>query len=303
MAPVADDGKVEKLHGEQMKTGNPVSAKVALCPINIAIHNTIRSAIHTELSASYNKHRTHATLDLTVAMETACSPRYSAKREAQCPISGAIHNTIRSAIHTELSEAYNTHRTHATLNLVVAMETACCPIYSARQEAFRKERKGAHERKTRDMQQEQCTQGIICGIDSVAQADNKQNTSQNKYKQTRIRGFVGHAAMALLTVFVGLYIGRICQTWLTRVETGERCNPSGGKECKQHKRETKAGKQDRKKILQRRLIQRRIRRWYKACRHSYDGKIRMKYRQKVRASKRWLKMRSTREAGKANSRV
>eukprot|EP00965_Chrysotila_dentata_P015064 498682-Pleurochrysis_carterae.AAC.2 len=71
---------------------------------------------------------------------------------------------------------------------------------------------------------------------------------------------------------------------------------------KKHKRATKAGTQDRKKLLQRRTTQSRIREWCKACRNKHDGKDRMKYRHKVRASKRWLRMRSPKEAWKANSR-
>eukprot|EP00965_Chrysotila_dentata_P063732 2111841-Pleurochrysis_carterae.AAC.1 len=156
-----------------------------------------------------------------------------------------------------------------------------------------------------EMQHEQNTQRrtceISCAIDSVIQVDNNQNATQDKQRKAKIMGNVGYRVM-FLAVLLGMYIGRIHPVWFTKTETEDTRNLQGAEEDRKRKRATKAETQDRKKLLQRRAMQRRIRIWCKACRKKYDGKDRMKYRHKVRASKRWLRMRSPKEAWKANSR-
>eukprot|EP00965_Chrysotila_dentata_P141659 4681444-Pleurochrysis_carterae.AAC.1 len=106
----------------------------------------------------------------------------------------------------------------------------------------------------------------------------------------------------LLVIFLGTYIGGIYLAWSNKTETEDTHNPPGEGEDKKRKRATKAERQDRKKRLQRRSTQRRIRNWCKECRYKYDGKDRMKYRHKVRASKRWLRMCNPSEAWRANKR-
>eukprot|EP00965_Chrysotila_dentata_P004359 141800-Pleurochrysis_carterae.AAC.1 len=73
-------------------------------------------------------------------------------------------------------------------------------------------------------------------------------------------------------------------------------------EYKKENRGTKANLKASNRIRQRQLIQQRIRRWNKTRKGKYDGKDRMKYRQKIRASKRWLERRGTTEAQEANTR-
>eukprot|EP00965_Chrysotila_dentata_P048031 1593273-Pleurochrysis_carterae.AAC.2 len=66
--------------------------------------------------------------------------------------------------------------------------------------------------------------------------------------------------------------------------------------------ETQANAKANKRTRQRRLIQQRIRKWNKATKRKYDGKDRMQYRHKVRASKRWQQRKDTSEANRANAK-
>eukprot|EP00965_Chrysotila_dentata_P133190 4404570-Pleurochrysis_carterae.AAC.1 len=139
---------------------------------------------------------------------------------------------------------------------------------------------------------------ISCGIDSALQDDNKRNASQDKDRRPRIMGNVGDNVMLLLAVFFGMCIGRNYLVRFTRMVMEDTCNPQGEREHRKYNRTSR----DRKKLLQRRSTHRRIRKWRTACRKKYDGKDRTKYRHKVRASKRWLRTRSLKEAWKANIR-
>eukprot|EP00965_Chrysotila_dentata_P030631 1019885-Pleurochrysis_carterae.AAC.2 len=141
-----------------------------------------------------------------------------------------------------------------------------------------RENKRVNESRRRGMQHEQNTRKrtceISCAIDSVIQVANNQNTTQNKNRKARITGNVGHKMM-FLAVLLGMCIVGIYPDRFTKTEIKDTRNPQGAGERRKHKRTTKARAQDRKKLLQRRSTQRRIRNWCKACRKKYDGKDRM----------------------------
>eukprot|EP00965_Chrysotila_dentata_P146089 4825660-Pleurochrysis_carterae.AAC.1 len=111
---------------------------------------------------------------------------------------------------------------------------------------------------------------------------------------------MGCATMLIVYMLVCIgWIGSLC------VKHGEKHSIGSenvGKEHANNNRGAKAKNRARERIRQRRLIQQRIRRWYKARKGRYEGKDRMKYRQKVRASKRWLRRATPTEAKEANNR-
>eukprot|EP00965_Chrysotila_dentata_P180329 5953704-Pleurochrysis_carterae.AAC.1 len=76
----------------------------------------------------------------------------------------------------------------------------------------------------------------------------------------------------------------------------------GKKEEKVNRRGTRGERQTRRLIEQRRQVLKRIKAWCLARKLVYDGSIERKYRNKVRASKRWSKQKSSREAVVANKR-
>eukprot|EP00965_Chrysotila_dentata_P143588 4744480-Pleurochrysis_carterae.AAC.1 len=106
----------------------------------------------------------------------------------------------------------------------------------------------------------------------------------------------------MLQMCVGAGICGISMAWFGGRRKGSTGVEYEESEYKKSERGTEADVRADKKIRQRRVIQQRIRRWNKACKRIYDGKDRMKYRQKIRASTRWIRKRVITEAKEANIR-
>eukprot|EP00965_Chrysotila_dentata_P060774 2014092-Pleurochrysis_carterae.AAC.1 len=114
----------------------------------------------------------------------------------------------------------------------------------------------------------------------------------------RMKGTQGHAAEPSMNVWTG--ICGIVITWLMRM--GKGCAGPVQEEYTKNKRGAKASSPAKRTIQQRRLIQQRIRRWNKTRKVKRDDKDRKKYRQKVRASLRWMRKKCRTEAKEANIR-
>eukprot|EP00965_Chrysotila_dentata_P041833 1388011-Pleurochrysis_carterae.AAC.1 len=123
----------------------------------------------------------------------------------------------------------------------------------------------------------------------------RQGTTRQGKHMERTNGVKRRTLLPLMYVFA--YVCGMCAAWLNR----KKLSKCGEGEYTENKRGTKMNTKANKKIRQRRLIQQRIRRWTKACKREYDGKDRMKYRHKVRASKRWQQRKGTTEAKTANN--
>eukprot|EP00965_Chrysotila_dentata_P065056 2156844-Pleurochrysis_carterae.AAC.1 len=126
---------------------------------------------------------------------------------------------------------------------------------------------------------------IRCGIIIALKAKNKQTTTEK-----------GSAVGTLVNVWSGICY--MACTWLMRKGKGRASTEQSGHRKK--KGGSKASRRAIRMTQQRRLTQQRIRRWNKTRKVNKGDKDRKKYRHKVRASLRWMRMIDGMEAKETN---
>eukprot|EP00965_Chrysotila_dentata_P217883 6190276-Pleurochrysis_carterae.AAC.1 len=139
-----------------------------------------------------------------------------------------------------------------------------------------------------------------CRTECVIQTFGQECTASSREHLQGTMGTKGSATMWIVHTLICMYW--IGLTWLKHGKKQSTSSEDVEKEHAKKRRETKAKNKARERIRRRRLIQQRIREWNKARKGRYDGKDRMKYRQKVRASKRWLRRANSTEAKEVNNR-